>query len=56
MGKKGDKKQMERAKFMKDHGIKRTTGKCPMGCGATIPNGGTALLSHLSRCVGKRRR
>lgn len=56
MGKKGDKKQMERAAWMKKKGIKRTTGSCPMGCGATIPNGGNSLLSHLSRCQGSRRR
>ena len=55
MGKKGDKKQMERAAFMKKRGIKRTTGTCPMGCGSMVPNGGNALIAHMGRCSGKRR-
>lgn len=33
----------------------RKTGACPMGCGASITNGGTALVYHLGVCKGKRR-
>lgn len=47
------KKNSERAAFMKKHGIKRTTGQCPMGCGASIKIGGSALLNHLTICKGR---
>jgi hypothetical protein len=48
------KKNSERAAYMKKHKITRKTGQCPMGCGAAIPNGGSALLNHFNVC-GKRR-
>lgn len=54
MSKKGDKGRKEHAAMMKKLGIKRTTGTCPMGCGAKITNGGSALLAHLGRCQGRR--
>ncbi len=40
------------AAYMKEHGITRTTGQCPWGCGAAVRNGGEALMSHLTRCRG----
>ena len=40
------------AAHMKALGIRRTTGQCPWGCGASIRNGGEALLSHLNVCRG----
>lgn len=40
------------AAFMKAHGITRSTGKCPWGCGASVRNGGPPLLDHLNRCRG----
>jgi hypothetical protein len=56
MGSKAQAKaSSENAKRMKDLGIRRRTGSCPMSCGAQVPIGGTALLAHLGRCVGKRR-
>lgn len=42
----------ENAKRMKELGIRRVTGACPMGCGKQIPLGGPALVSHLGRCTG----
>lgn len=56
MGKKGDKKMMERASQMKKQGIKRRSGSCPMGCGASIANGGASLMAHLNTCQGKMRK
>ncbi len=56
MGKKNDSKMQMHAAWMKDRGITRTTGQCPMGCGRSITNGGPALLVHLGRCTGKSRR
>ena len=55
MGKKNDSKMQAHAAWMKEKGIKRTSGQCPMGCGAMIPNGGQALIFHLSKCKGRRR-
>lgn len=40
----------EHAAYMKEKNIKRTTGSCPLSCGAQIANGGPALLSHLNVC------
>jgi hypothetical protein len=54
-GQSDKKKNSEMAARMKLLGIRRTTGQCPMGCGASIPNGGNALLAHMGRCKGKRR-
>lgn len=50
------KKSIEFAAYMKKMGIRRTTGACPWGCGASIRNGGEHLLFHLNICTGKRRR
>lgn len=50
------KKSSEYAAYMKKMGIRRTTGSCPMGCGAQIPIGGPALIAHLGRCQGGGRR
>ena len=50
--KKGDPGQKAHAAYMKAKGITRKTGSCPMGCSATIPNGGPALLAHLIKCTG----
>ena len=55
MGKKNDSKMQAHAAWMKDKGIRRTTGQCPMGCGAKIANGGQTLINHLRNCTGKRR-
>ena len=44
----------EAAKRMKEMGIIRRTGACPMGCGRQIALGGQALIFHLGRCEGKR--
>lgn len=56
----GSKRQAESsretAKRMKELGIRRTTGACPMGCGAQIPIGGNPLIAHLGRCGGAKRR
>lgn len=54
--KKGDPKQKQHAALMKEQGIRRKTGACPWGCGSSVPNGGPALITHLSRCTGKSRR
>jgi hypothetical protein len=48
------KKNAEMAKMLKVKGVKRNTAACPRGCGAQLLNGGTALLSHLNVCQGKR--
>lgn len=40
------------AAYMKAKGITRSTGQCPWGCGASIRNGGEALMSHLTGCRG----
>lgn len=50
--KKGDPGQKAMAAYMKDRGIKRTTGQCPWGCGSPISLGGSALIAHLGRCQG----
>lgn len=53
MGSKAQAKaNAENAKRMKDLGIRRTTGACPMGCGAQITIGGAPLIAHLGRCKG----
>lgn len=43
------------ASYLRHRHIVRNAGACPWGCGSLITNGGEALLSHLSRCVGNRR-
>ncbi len=48
-------KDKARAAYLKEIGAKRDTGRCPMGCGAAITNGGPALLIHLNTCHGPRR-
>jgi NAD-dependent dihydropyrimidine dehydrogenase PreA subunit len=45
-------KDKERAAYLKAIGAKRSTGRCPMGCGAAITNGGQHLLIHLNTCHG----
>jgi len=40
------------AAYLKEHGVERTTGQCPMGCGRPIPNGGERLIFHLGVCPG----
>lgn len=59
-------KAQAHAEFMKAKGVRRDSGKCPWGCGATYatsPTGqgaGQSLMNHLTHCVGgaaaKRRR
>lgn len=46
-------KSQAHAEFMKARGIRRTTGQCPWGCGASysIEREG-ALMDHLNRCQG----
>lgn len=43
------------AAWLKDHGVERTSGACPWGCGHQVPNGGPALMVHLTRCHGSPR-
>ena len=51
MGSKSQAKaNSENAKRMKDQGIRRKTGACPMGCGTQITLGGPDLIAHLGRC------
>lgn len=45
-------KSQKTAEDMKRRGVTRTSGACPWGCGAMIPNGGPALMNHLNRCEG----
>ena len=40
------------AAWLKAHGIERTHGSCPWGCGRPIANGGPHLMSHLTNCIG----
>lgn len=49
------KKSIEFAAYMKKMGIRRTTGACPWGCGASIRNGGEPLVRHLNVCRGPSR-
>lgn len=44
------------ASDLKKKKVERTTGKCPMGCGRPIPNGGQALVLHLGVCGGRSKR
>lgn len=48
-------KDKERAAYLKLIGAKRSTGRCPWGCGAALTNGGAALVAHLNICRGPRR-
>ena len=51
MGSKSQAKaNSENAKRMKEQGIRRKTGACPMSCGKQIPVGGPSLIAHLGRC------
>lgn len=52
MASKRSMKDKEMASDLKKRGIQRNTGKCPWGCGATIPNGGGPLVAHLGQCHG----
>lgn len=49
------RKSQELAAYLKKMGVERTAGACPWGCGHQIPNGGPALLGHLTRCTGSPR-
>lgn len=42
------------AGYMKERGIRRRTGQCPWGCGATysIDDMGKSLILHLGKCQG----
>lgn len=57
----GGSKGLQRSKsqalaaWLKAHGIERTTGMCPRGCGRAIAIGGPALVAHLGHCDGSRR-
>lgn len=55
MSKDTRRKNQERAARLKEAGIERTTGQCPMGCGRSIKNGGNPLLNHLMTCKGRKR-
>jgi hypothetical protein len=48
-------KSQNLAAWLKAHGIERTTGQCPWGCGRSVTNGGPALLAHLNNCHGSPR-
>lgn len=50
-----NKKNGEMAARMKKEGIRRTTGTCPMGCGAQVKIGGSGLLNHFNICRGANR-
>lgn len=43
------------AAHLKERGVRRTSGACPMGCGRGISNGGEALITHLNTCKGSPR-
>lgn len=43
------------AAWLKAHGVERTSGACPWGCGRYVSNGGPALLAHLTTCIGSPR-
>lgn len=56
MGSKAQAKaNSENAKRMKNLGIRRITGSCPMGCGSLIKVGGPSLIFHLGQCGGTKR-
>lgn len=42
------------AAYLKKIGAKRTSGTCPLGCGAQLAIGGPALIAHLNTCRGPR--
>lgn len=44
------------AAYLKERGVKRTTGQCPWGCGRAVSNGGGPLLIHLNTCKGSPRK
>lgn len=46
-------KSSAQAAYMKERGIRRKTGQCPWGCGATysVDRSG-ALMEHLQKCRG----
>lgn len=50
---KNSSKDKSMAADLKKRGVERTTGKCPMGCGYPVPNGGGALVVHLGQCRGR---
>lgn len=45
-------KDQAMANRMKDLGIQRTTGQCPV-CHKTVGNGGKSLISHFVTSCGK---
>lgn len=46
-------KSSAQAAYMKERGIRRTTGQCPMGCGASYSiDRPSALMEHLTKCQG----
>jgi hypothetical protein len=59
MGKaENGKKSQAYAEYMKEHGVRRTTGKCPLGCGYGYKinirgeGSGQELINHLGKCRG----
>lgn len=50
MGKKNDPRMKSYAAWMKDHGVRRTTGRCPM-CNSIV---GIPMDNHLRACRGGR--
>lgn len=50
---KNSNKDKSMAADLKKRGVERTTGRCPMGCGRPITNGGNSLLVHLGSCKGR---
>lgn len=50
---KNSTKDKSMAADLKKRGVERTTGRCPMGCGRAIANGGSDLLAHLGHCKGR---
>lgn len=44
------------ASHLRELGVTRSSGQCPMGCGKAIVNGGTHLTIHLPKCKGLRKR
>jgi len=57
MGSKAQaKSSSEYAKFMKQNGIMRRTGTCPIAPTHYFPLGINGLLNHLNVCPGTRRK
>lgn len=56
MASKSSMRDKSMASFLKDRGVTRDSGKCPWGCGRSIPNGGQPLVIHLNTCKGSPKR